>query len=184
MRGTRAAQRYAKAILSLAKEKNSAEAVKNDMQDISKTIAGSKDLQDMLTSPVVKSDIKRKALKQIFKDAHAITLGAFNILLENKRINILDVVAKQYIKLFQQSNQIQEAVVTTVVPLNDSLEAKIQEKVKELTGANAKIKNILDESILGGFVLRVGDLQYDASVSNNLNELKREFKNNAYVSKI
>ncbi|MFZ0488922.1 MAG: ATP synthase F1 subunit delta [Salegentibacter sp.] len=184
MKGTRAAHRYAKAILDLAREKNSAEEVRNDMDDIIKTIAGSRDLQNMLASPVVKSNIKSQALKQIFKDTHAITQGAFRILLENKRINILDVVAKQYIKLFQHSNHIQEAVVTTVVPLTDSLEAKIQDKVKELTGANARIKNILDESLLGGFVLRVGDLQYDASISNNLNELKREFKNNAYVSKI
>lgn len=184
MKGTRAAQRYAKAILSLARDKNAAPAVKEDMETIFKTIAASDDLKKMLASPVVKSGIKSKALKEIFKDAHAITTGAFNILLENGRINILDVVAKQYVKLYNQANNTQEAVVTTVVPLTDDLEKKIQDKVKELTGEGAEIKNIIDESIIGGFVLRVGDLQFDASVSNNLNKLKREFKNNAYVSKI
>lgn len=184
MKGTRAAQRYAKAILGLAKDKNAAEAVKNDMQDISKTIAGSKELQHMLTSPVVKLSTKREALLKIFKSTHDITQGAFGILLDNGRIDILDVVAKQYIHLYRYNNKIQEAVVTTVVPLTDELEAKIQAKVKELTGHSATVKNIIDESILGGFVLRVGDLQYDASLSHNLNNLKREFKNNAYVSKI
>ena len=48
-------------------------------------------------------------------------------------------------------------------------------KVKELTGKNVTLKNIIDETVLGGFILRVGDLQYDASISNQLNTLKREF---------
>jgi F-type H+-transporting ATPase subunit delta len=48
-------------------------------------------------------------------------------------------------------------------------------KVKELTGKTTEIENTVDESILGGFILRVGDLQYDASIANKLNNLKREF---------
>ncbi len=184
MKGTRAAQRYAKAVLALAKEKNSAEAVKNDMQDIFKTILGSQDLRNALKSPVMKSSLKKSLLLEIFKKKHAITIGTFDILIENGRINILDLVAKQYVVQYNEMNRTQEAVVTTVVPLTRELEAKILQKVEELTGTGASIKNIIDESIIGGFVLRVGDLQYNASVANNLDRLKREFKNNTYISKI
>ena len=48
-------------------------------------------------------------------------------------------------------------------------------KVKELTGKEVEVVNLIDESILGGFILRVGDIQYNASIANKLNNLKREF---------
>ncbi|MGA8854017.1 MAG: ATP synthase F1 subunit delta [Christiangramia sp.] len=184
MRGTRAAQRYAKAILSLAKDKNSAEAVNEDMISISKTVLNSKDLENMLTSPVIKNSTKKSALLEIFKDVNAVTKGAIDILLENGRIAILHIVARQYIIQFNELNNVRQAVVTTAVPLDKELEAVILAKVKELTGSKASLKNIVDEDIIGGFVLRVGDLQYDASVSRNLTRLKRELQNNTYVSKI
>ncbi|MFD1094479.1 ATP synthase F1 subunit delta [Salegentibacter chungangensis] len=184
MKGTRAAQRYAKAVFNLAKEKNAADAVKEDMDSILKTVEGSDDLANMIGSPVVKPSLKKKVLTAVFKDANPITLGAFNILLDNGRINILELVAKQYLLRYNSANQTQDAVVTTVVPLTDELEEKIQKKIIELTGNGATVKNVIDEDIIGGFVLRVGDIQYDASISNSLNNLKREFKNNTYVSKI
>lgn len=184
MKGSRAAQRYAKAILSLAKDKNSADAVYSDMETISNTIAGSRDLKTMLGSPVVKANLKKNVLTEVFKDADAITLGAFDLLVQNERVDILDLVAKQYIAKYNEMNKIEEAVVTTAIPLDDALEAKVLAKVKELTGGKATIQNVIDESIIGGFVLRVGDMQYDASVKHNLDNLKEEFKNNTYVSKI
>ena len=183
MKGTRAAQRYAKAIIGLAKDKNATDAVYDDMLSISQTIAGSKDLKSMLGSPVIKSGIKKSALREIFKDAHAITLSGFDILVENGRIDLLNIVARQYIARYHSMNNTQQAVVTSAVALTKELEEKVQAKIKELTGNEASIKNIVDEDMIGGFVLRVGDLQYDASVASNLNRLKRELKNNTYVSK-
>lgn len=59
--------------------------------------------------------------------------------------------------------------------MSEELQSKILQKVKELTGKTTEIENTVDESILGGFILRVGDVQYDASVANKLNKLKREF---------
>ena len=184
MKGNRAAQRYAKAILSLAKDQNAADAVHNDMQDILRTVQGSRDLKNMLTSPVIKNGLKKSTLLEIFKDLNGVTKGALDILIENSRIDILDVVARQYILKYNEANKIQEAIVTTAVPLSKELEAVIMDKVKELTGEEASLKQVIDEDIIGGFVLRVGDLQYDASIARNLSNLKRELKDNTYVSKI
>ena len=184
MKGTRAASRYAKAILSLAKDKNVAKDVHDDMQDISKTIAGSRELKDTLASPVIKDSLKKNVLFEVFKNLNGVTKGTISTLIENNRISILDVVALQYINMYNQDNKIQEAVVTTAVPLDAALEKVIMAKVKELTGAEASLKQIVDESIIGGFILRIGDLQYDASVARNLNNLKRRFKDNTYVSKL
>ena len=69
----------------------------------------------------------------------------------------------------------QVATVTTAVPLTSDLKTKVLAKVKELTDKEAEVENIIDESILGGFILRVGDIQYNASIANKLDKLKREF---------
>lgn len=184
MKGTRAAQRYAKAILDLAKEQKASDAVYDDMEAISKTITASDELMDVLASPVIKNQLKKNALREIFRDVHPVTLGAFDILLENNRISILKSVAQKYLELYNEINQIQVATVTTAIPLDKRLEIKIQDKILELTGKGATIKNIVDPSIIGGFILRIGDLQYNASVAKSFNNLKREFSNNTYISKI
>lgn len=184
MQGSKAALRYAKAIISLAKDKGVTKEVNEDMKLINNTIDGTGDLRTFLKSPVIKDSIKKNALLEIFKDVNGITSGMFNILMENNRLEILSQVTSKYMFLFNQMNNVQVAKVTTAFPLTPALETKIQQKVKELTGNEAKIENIIDESIIGGFILRVGDIQYNGSVQAQLNNLKREFKNNTYVSKI
>ena len=184
MQGSRAAARYAKALLSLAKDKNLTKEVNDDMSLISNTIKDSSDLQAFLKSPVVKNSMKKNALLEIFRSVNGVTSGLFAILIENNRLDILPLVAKEYNRLFDEMNGVQVAKVTTAIPLTPALEAKIQQKVKELTGHEAKIENIIDESIIGGFILRVGDIQYNGSVSAQLTNLKRELQNNTYVAKI
>lgn len=184
MKGTRAAQRYAKAILELAVDKQVSDEVYQDMESISKTIIASDELQDVLGSPVIKDQLKRNALQEIFKDAHSVTYGAFDILMENNRILLLKYVAQQYIHLYNELNNIQIATVTTAIPLDASLEAKIQKKIVELTGNSAKIKNNIDPAIIGGFILRIGDLQYNASVAQSFRNLRRELKSDTYNSKL
>jgi len=178
MAGSRAAIRYAKAILGLAQEQKAGEAVAKDMDGIVKTVANSKDLRLMLNSPIVKSDIKKAALQEIFSGVHAISEGLIDILVANKRVDLLDDVAAQYGILFDASQGKEKAVVTTAVPLTDALRDKVLQKVKELTGNQVTIENKIDESIIGGFILRVGDLQYNASIANQLNTLKRTFSQN------
>jgi len=184
MKSTRAAQRYAKAILDLAKDQDATKVVNTDMIGIFNTIANSEDLQELLASPVVKAEVKKNALKEIFKDAHTITTGSFDVLVDNNRIIQLQAVAQKYTALFNEMNHVQVAEVTTAVPLDANLEAKILDKVKELTGNTATLESTVDPSILGGFILRIGDLQYNTSVAKSLSNLKREFTNNTYISKI
>ncbi|TYA52249.1 ATP synthase F1 subunit delta [Formosa maritima] len=175
MAGARAAIRYAKAVLSLASDKNAAEAVNNDMKLIAKTIAESRDLNDMLQNPVVSSSIKKSVLLEVFKNSNEITGNLIDTLITNKRLPLLGEVALKYNLLYDELTGTQIAQVTTAVPLTDDLKVKVLAKVKELTGKDVEVKSTIDESILGGFILRVGDIQYNASIANKLNKLKREF---------
>lgn len=184
MEGSRAALRYAKALLNLAREKNIAQEVNQDMRYIGKIIAANEELGEVLKSPVVPDSKKKHILVKVFTDVNTISSNLFKVLLTNNRIGILPLVVEKYNQLYDEMNGVQIAKVTTAVPLTAVLETKIQEKVKSLTGNVAKIVNIIDESLLGGFILRVGDLQYNASVSYQLKNLGRRFINNTYVSKI
>jgi F-type H+-transporting ATPase subunit delta len=185
MKGTRAALRYAKAVLNLAKETQKEVEVNNSMLLIAQTISESNELAIVLSSPIIKVSDKIKALNAIFSEAvDQITLGVIGLLGENKRLPLLTLVAKQYSILFDHDKLIDTAKVTTAVPLTAALNKKVLAKIKELTGQDATIENIVNPDIIGGFILRVGDIQYDASISNNFNELRRQFDNSHFVAKI
>ena len=175
MAGARAAIRYAKAVLSLATDQKATDSVNKDMKQIVKTIAESDDLREMLQNPLVRSSVKESVLNQVFKNTNSITGSLVNILIINKRIALLENVASKYNQLYDTLKGTEIAIVTTAVPLTDALKVKVLAKVKELTGKEVEVVNIIDESILGGFILRVGDIQYNASIANKLNKLKREF---------
>src|SRR5690606_23370309 len=118
---------------------------------------------------------KKAVLLDVFKNANEITGNLIDTLITNKRLPLLEQVALKYNLLYDELTGTQTAQVTTAVPLTDALRTKVLAKVKALTGKDVEIKSTIDESILGGFILRVGDIQYNASIANKLNKLKREF---------
>src|SRR5690606_40522769 len=117
----------------------------------------SSDLNSMLQSPVVSSSVKKAVLLDVFKNANEITRNLIDTLITNKRLPLLEQVALKYSLLYDELTGTQTAQVTTAVPLTDALRAKVLAKVKALTGKDVEIKSTIDESILGGFILRVGD---------------------------
>ena len=97
---------------------------------------------------------------------------------------MLQQIASQYTIIYNYLKNMNVAKVTTAVALTKDMEEKVLKKVVELTGNKTSIENTIDPSIIGGFILRVGDMQYDASIANNFNELRREFDNSQYIPKI
>lgn len=185
MKGARPALRYARAILNLAKDSGLETEVNLDMQLINATISESDDLQRMLKSPIVKASDKKKVLNAVFTDkVNTITLGLFNLLEENKRMGMLQPIASTYKTIYDYLRNLNTAKVTTAVALTKEMEEKVLNKIVELTGNKTSIENKIDPSILGGFILRVGDMQYDASISSSLNTLRKQFDNSQYIPKI
>ena len=172
----RAALRYARAVYAGAKESNTEELVYGNMKSIADTLNQSKELRLVLESPQIKSEDKRASLHAIFTEVSEITTSLLDILIDNGRAGLLEKVAQSYIKLYNEEHGIVTAQVTTAIALDDALESKILAKVKEFTGSEQVIlKHKIDTEILGGFILRVGDMQYDASVSNQLERVQKEF---------
>ena len=177
MASTRAAIRYAKAILDIAASKKSADKVNSDMILIASTLKSNAELDSFIQSPTIKVEVKESALLEVFANANAVTKSLFHLLFENKRFEILGAVATEYNKLFDAMNGVEVAQVTTAIPMDSALEAKVLAKIATFSDKKITIENTIDTSIIGGFVLKIGDKQYNASVANRLKVLKRELSN-------
>ena len=178
MSSTRAAIRYAKAILEIADSKNVTSEVSADMALIASTIQSNSELSSFIQNPLVKTDAKKDVVSEVFASVNPVTQSFFQLLLENKRFEILDSIAVEYNKLFDIMNGVEVAKVTTAVPMDAELEAKVSAKIASISSSKKiTIENIVDPAILGGFILKIGDKQYNASIADRLQVLKRELSN-------
>ena len=174
MKNNRAALRYAKATLSLALDQGNASVIDQDMVNVMDVCSTNQNLVDFLDNPVISIESKVETVFKVFSSLSEGSKNLVNILAANNRIDLFDQVAEQFIALHQIQQGKQKAVVTTAVPLSPALEKTILNKAKELSSATLILNNVVDPSIIGGFILRIGDLQYNASVVNQLDTLKRQ----------
>ena len=177
MTGTIAASRYAKAIFEIASSKGQAEIVGKDMLSIAELIQSNAELKEFILNPTVSVEAKNGALLKIFVGANDITKSLFRLLFENKRFEILEQISNGYNNIFQEANNIQTAYVTTAFEITPEVEKQVLAKIATLSDKKITIENNVDPTIIGGFILRIGDKQYNASVANRLQVLKREFSN-------
>lgn len=177
MRGTRAALRYAKAMLSYAQESKAAEAVANDMYSLISLLQENNEVQRVLENPILPVAEKKAVLKELFPQASPETLKLFSLLAVKNRLSILVATGEQYVQLYAQTQGEVTAIVTTAVGLTPSLKQLVLEKAKGLTKENVQLENKINPEIIGGFILKIGDLQYDASVSHQLKSIKETLIN-------
>lgn len=177
MQKIRAAKRYAKALLAHAIEKQQTDVVFQEMTSLLKAMEENIDFQRLLLSPIVKSVTKRNVLVQIFPDKSDLVRQLIEVLDKNKRFSLTKAIAKSYIELYHQHKQRQIAQITTAQPLSEEMKNDFLLKIKQLTGnENIELRSKVDENIIGGFILRVGDLQYNASVLSKLQHLEQTFQ--------
>ena len=177
MTHSRAAIRYAKALLQQAQETEVLEAVAAEMQEMATIIGGNEDFKSFLANPTLTAAQKQAGFEAVFTAAHPLVAQTFQSLVSNKRAALSLAVALSFNELYEAAQGKANAVVTSAVALSESLEKEIKEKVAKLINKEVTITNLVDPSLLGGFILRVGDLQYNASVAAQLQQLEREFTN-------
>jgi len=181
---SKAAKRYAKALLSYAIEQKELETVAEEMKLIAATCATSPDLVTLLKSPVVKSKKKRKILAEIFVGKiGTTTLNFLKLVTRKKREDQLPEIANAFQRVYREHQGIVTAEIATAVPLNDEGRKKALAIITHLYD-NVELTEKVDKTMIGGFIIRVGDKQYDESVSRKLNSLRREFSRNPYISQL
>jgi len=174
MKSGRAAIRYAEALLEFSTENQKQQEVVEEMQNIGSVMESNPELQEVLNSPVLPGSKKRKIMDEVFPKGSKILQSLFDLLSQNSREGLLEGIAQQYIHLYDQQQGKVGATVTTAVPLTAALEKEVLKKAAALTPLKMELKNIVDPAIKGGFILKVGDLQYNASVAERMELLKRE----------
>jgi F-type H+-transporting ATPase subunit delta len=182
MKSSRAAYRYAKALLSYATEAKAAMEVAEDMQRIVNAFQENAELSVFLHNAVVPLANKKAAVQQLFSEATSTTQQLFELLSHNKRISLLEGVAQKYLELNDQQQGKILATVTTAVPLDEATRKLVLEKAKSLNSAKVTLENQVDPSIIGGFILRVGDLEYNASITQQLEQYKRALTQTNYTA--
>ncbi|MDH5474449.1 MAG: ATP synthase F1 subunit delta [Cyclobacteriaceae bacterium] len=183
MSDVRAASRYAKSLLELADEKGVLDEVQKDMLLLSSVCEENRDFLMMLKNPIVKHRKKREILEAIFKGkVNEITCAIFDIITRKNREPILPTIATEFNKQYNVINGIVTAKITTTTPLDSKLKKEFEEIVLQISKGNSvQLEEVVDENIIGGFVLNVEDKQIDDSIKTKLNELKIKFSQNSYI---
>ncbi|TGE19617.1 ATP synthase F1 subunit delta [Hymenobacter elongatus] len=178
----RVASRYAKSLLDLAEERGTLEQVKGDMDLFRKTLEQNRDLRLLLRNPIVKHDKKLAILRAIFGGKVSdITEKFFAIVTQHNRESALEWVATEFQSQYDVRRGMQVAKVTTASPLAPALREELNKVVREQSGLqNVTLEESIDESLIGGFILRVGDKQLDESVRTSLRKLRNSFNENPY----
>ena len=165
--------RYAKSLIDLAQERNVVETVYNDMVFFKNTADENRGLMLALKSPVVRHDKKLGILKGVFESKISNTsYEIFNIITKKNREAIMFAIAEEYIKLYDVKKGIVKAQVTSAVSLTEELRKKFSSIVADATKKTVELEERVDERLIGGYILKVGDRQVDASIRKSLNDLK------------
>lgn len=181
----RVAVRYAKSLLELAIEKGFLEEVHADMQLFLSIVKQNHALELMLKNPIINIDKKRTILHKIFeKKVQPVTITFFDIILRKSRERYLPAIAASFDNMYNQHKGIEKALITTSFPLNDELRKEFEKKVANITGKKVLLTEQVDPSIIGGYVLKIGDRQLDESVLGKLKALSYEFKEEGYTKLI
>ncbi len=170
------ATRYAKSLIDLAEEQHLLEEIKNDMALFVQTLKANSLLIAVLRNPIVSSSKKAAILVAIFSGkVQAATLEFFKIMVNKMRSEILYETAKEFVEQYDQKKHIVKAVIVSAVPLSESNRKEAMETVKNAKGGEVILEEKVDPELIGGFILTVGDRQFDTSISNSLNKIKKEF---------
>lgn len=185
MKQTKQAHRYAKALLGLATEQGQAEAVREDMKLIADAVNGSKELEMLLKSPVVKSDTKLRVLDKIFAEKIGdISTKYIHLIINKGREANLGLIANEFVTMSKVAQGIFQAKVVSAVALTNDVRNEILSIASKIHKGTFELEEIIDPSIVGGFILTVGDQMVDTSVKSQFRKLRQEFLNDPYVPEI
>ena len=174
---SRAAIRYAKAIYEIADEENLINEIFNDMIRINELNRDSSDFKNLLSNSIIDNFDKKKAILSLLEKNNSITEKLLDLLIHNKRVAIISDIANSFIQLYNKNNNIKEAIVITASPIDKDLEKKILSQIKIPAAKSINLINLVDSSIIGGFIIRYDGKEYNASIKQNLKNLKTELIN-------
>ena len=173
MKSTKVATRYAKSLLELAIEQDKIDSILGDMNFLLTTNNETREFERLIASPIVNTDKKIEIFEKVFEQFEDISMSFVKLITENRRESHLPAIAQSFSDQVKEFKGIVPMTITSAVPLDSSTREKIVAKIQASVKGQLEIEEKIDESLIGGFVVRMGDMQIDASVSNQFNNLKQ-----------
>lgn len=173
MKGTKAASRYAKALLELAIENNQVDAVLNDMKYLSVVSKEYREFQLLVQSPVINSDKKVQIFNELFGQFQQISRMFIELITKKGREMFLLEIADSFEAQVNKYKGITPLTITSAVPLNEATKNNILSKIQGIASGMMEVTEKIDPTLIGGFIVRTDDKQIDASVASQLDNLKQ-----------
>jgi len=174
MKSTKSASRYAKALLELAIEQQKLESIESNMSRILAAAKETNEFQVFLDSPVINIDKKVAVLNSLFGEFEPLTLSFLALITKNGRERLITEIAQSYISQVKEFKGIVPITITSARKLDQATKATILAKINASVTGTLEITELLDESLIGGFIVTMGDKQIDASVASQLARMKQE----------
>lgn len=172
MISSRVPKRYALALFKEGKEKNKLDTLKEDLSQLSKIYEESLGFRKLIHSPVVPAKVKKEAFTDIFKNTLSnITFNFLALLISAGRENLLMDIIEYFGQTLDDFNGIVRGEVFSVVPLSEEEIKELKINLDKMTGKNVVLKQSRDESLLGGFIVKIKDRVFDASLRNQLDRM-------------
>ncbi len=166
--------RYAKALFQSASEQQLLDRVSMDMEVLA-TTCKLEDFQYMLLVPTLQPSQKKKLLESIFENSFTkISLSMLNLVVKNKREAYLPGIARNFMDFYRKEKGIRKATLVSVQTLDESAMEGIRALIRKAYDSEVELTSSVDEDLIGGFVLTIEDMRYDASVANNLKKIKKQ----------
>ncbi len=171
---------YARAALGLAERQGLADALLEELEALVGALDKSPDLDAYLTSPLVDRDERRQGLERLFRGRLSeLLVDTLQVMNRKGRAALLRSLALAYREEYEKLKGIVEVKVATAVPLAKELRQRLEETLSRLTGKQLWITERVDQALLGGLVLEVGDRKFDASVARELRILASRMRERA-----
>lgn len=186
MNNPRLATRYAKSLIDLAIELNQLDTISADMKWLYQISKSNPDFVAVLRSPIIKADKKEKIIESVtIGRINSITTSFIKLLVKKGREINLPEIASAFITQFNVLKSIHQVKLSTAIPISDEIKNAIIEKVKTTsTGKNFELETVVNEDLIGGFVLEANGKLVDFSILRDLNDIKKQFLDNEYTHKI
>lgn len=177
MNDSRLASRYAKALFSLAREKNLVGPVRDDLTHLMALLVESKELNWLLETPVVNGTEKAKLAGEAFEGMlQPVTLEFLKLLIHHRRESNLASTCRMFMELYRADQGIIDAKVVSAVPVDPEFVSALGKRIGESSGRKVEMTTETREELIGGFILTLEDQQLDASVQSKLKRIRQELR--------
>jgi ATP synthase F1 delta subunit len=168
-----AARVYADALFDVAREHGSLDEIGAQLGEFADALDRSRDLQVFFFSPYFSSAEKVEGLSRAVSGAEPEMVNFLELLIEKHRITEVFRIRRRFDQLWKQENRRLDVTLTSAVELDPSITDKVGAEIERQTGQKVELASRVDEEILGGIVLQVGNMVLDASIRNRLEKLRK-----------